>query len=62
MCTSEDNGIANEAIVISDLFKHPHETSQSCEKVMGWCTAECKMQLLCAKTIVKESHNFKLAA
>jgi len=27
---------------------------QSCEKVMGWCTAQCKMLLFCAKTI--ESH------
>jgi len=34
---------------------------QSCEKVMGWCTAQCKMLLFCVKTIVKESHNFELA-
>ena len=28
---------------------------------MGWCTAQCKMLLFCAKTIVKESRNFELA-
>jgi len=31
------------------------------ERVMGWCTAQCKMLLFCAKTIVKESHNFEIA-
>ena len=34
---------------------------QSCKKVMGWCTVQRKMLLFCAKTIVKESHNFELA-
>jgi len=34
---------------------------QSCEKVMGWCTARCKMLLFCAKTVVKESRNFEPA-
>ena len=33
---------------------------QSCEKAMGWCTAQCKMLLFCVKTIVKESCNFEL--
>ena len=28
---------------------------------MGWCTAQCKMPLLCVKTIVKESCNFELS-
>jgi len=28
---------------------------------MGWYTAQCKILLFCAKTIVKESHNFELA-
>ena len=28
---------------------------------MGWCTAQRKMLLFCAKTIVKESRNFELA-
>ena len=28
---------------------------------MGWCTAQCKMLLFCAKTIVKESCSFELA-
>ena len=31
------------------------------KKVMGWCTAQWKMLLFCAKTIVKESHKFELA-
>jgi len=32
---------------------------QSCE--LDWCTAQCKMLLFCAKTIMKESHNFEPA-
>jgi len=28
---------------------------------MGWCTAQWKMLLFCAKTIVKESCKFELA-
>jgi len=28
---------------------------------MGWCTAQWKMLLFCAKTIVKESLRFELA-
>jgi len=28
---------------------------------MGWCTAQWKILLFCAKTIVKESHKFELA-
>jgi len=28
---------------------------------MGWCTAQSKMLLFCAKTIVKESLKFELA-
>jgi len=31
------------------------------EKAMGWCTAQWKMLLFCAKTIVKESCKFGLA-
>ena len=30
-------------------------------KAMGWCTAQWKMLLFCAKTIVKESRKFELA-
>jgi len=30
------------------------------QKVMGWCIAQCKMLLFCAKTVVKESHNSEL--
>jgi len=28
---------------------------------MGWCTAQWKLLLFCAKTIVKESRRFELA-
>ena len=28
---------------------------------MGWCTAQSKMLLFCAKNIVKESRKFELA-
>jgi len=28
---------------------------------MGWCTAQWKMLLFCAKTILKESRKFELA-
>ena len=31
------------------------------EKAMGWCTAQSKMLLFCAKTIVKELRKFELA-
>ena len=34
---------------------------QTCKKAMGWCTAQWKMLLFCAKTIVKESCKFELA-
>jgi len=34
---------------------------QTCKKAMGWCTAQWKMLLFCAKTIVKESHKLELA-
>ena len=32
---------------------------QSCEKVMGWCTAQCEMLLFCVKTVVKEEEEEK---
>ena len=34
---------------------------RSCEKAMGSCTAQCKMLLFCANTIVRESAKFELA-
>ena len=34
---------------------------QTWKKAMGWCTAQWKMLLFCAKTIVKESRKFELA-
>ena len=30
------------------------------QKVMGWCTAQCKMLLFCLKIIIKESPSFEL--
>jgi len=34
---------------------------QTWKKTMGWCTAQWKMLLFCAKTNVKESRKFELA-
>ena len=34
---------------------------QAWNKALGWCTAQWKMLLFCAKTIVKESRKFELA-
>ena len=34
---------------------------QTWKKAMDWCTAQWKMLLFCAKTIVKESRKFELA-
>ena len=34
---------------------------QAWKKAMGWCTAQWKMLLICAETIVKESRKFELA-
>ena len=34
---------------------------QSCQKAMGSCTAQCKMLLFCANTVVRESAKFELA-
>ena len=34
---------------------------QTCKKAISWCTAQWKMLLFCAKTIVKESCKFELA-
>jgi len=57
MCTSEENGVASEAIVL----QWPLQTALPELKAMGWCTDQCKMLLFCVKTIMKESHNFELA-
>jgi len=43
----------------SVMGSKPLVRHQRCEKVMGWCTAQCKMLPFCAKTIMKESHNFE---
>jgi len=34
---------------------------QTCKKAMGWYTAQWKMLLFCAKSIMKESRKFELA-
>jgi len=47
-------------IIFSERFESPRVTSKL-EKAMGWCTAQCKMLLFCAKIIVKESRKFELA-
>ena len=59
MHTSEENGITNElsySFSVTDL-KHLVRL-QSCDGLVHY--TPCKM-LFCAKTIVKESHNFELA-
>ena len=58
-----ESGITNEAIVLHSSSVTGSKclvNLQSCEKVMGWCTAQCKMLPFCAKAIVKESRNFEL--
>ena len=34
---------------------------RSSQKAMGLCTAQCKMLLFCANTVVRESAKFELA-
>ena len=55
----------NEAIALQWPVRTPRFERlvrlQSCEKAMGWCTAQCKMLPFCVETIVKESCNFVLA-
>ena len=34
---------------------------RSSQKAMGSCTAQCKMLLFCANTVVRESAKFELA-
>jgi len=58
--TEEKNGVVKEAIVLPGAVRMPRVTS-NLKKAMGWCTAQRKMLLFCAKTIVKESHKFELA-
>jgi len=43
-----------------DGFKHLVK-HWSWEKMMGWCTARCKMLLFCAKIIVRGSHSIESA-
>ena len=53
-CTNED-GVTNEAICSSSVNNSNWLVRlQSCETVMGWYTAQCKLLLYCSKTIVKE--------
>ena len=59
--TWRKNGVVKEAIVASVSGSNRLMWLQTCEKVMGWCTAQWKMLLFCAKTIVKESCKFELA-
>ena len=50
------NGIAKEAIVFSERFEPPRETS-TWKKAMGWCTAQWKMLLFCPKPSWKSHTN-----
>ena len=56
----QQNGVHGEAIV-QNALRALREITVSCKKAMGWCTAQRKMLLFCAKTIVKDSRNFELA-
>jgi len=42
---------SSTATSLNRLMRH-----QSCKKMIGLCTAQCKMLLFYAKTGVKESH------
>ena len=50
---SHSSSVSGSNRLVSDL--------QTWKKAMGWCTAQWKMLLFCAKTIVKESCKFELA-
>ena len=59
MRASEENGVANEGVVLCWLVWTA--SLWSCDKVMDLYIAQCKMLLFYAKTTVTESHNFELA-
>ena len=54
------NGVEKEAIV-QWAVRITSRDFKPGKKVMGWCTAQWKMLLFCAKTIVKDSHKFEIA-
>ena len=54
----EKNGVAKEAIIV--LQWAVQTASWDFKPAMGWCAAQWKMLLFCAKTIVKESRKFEL--
>jgi len=61
MRTREKNGVVKEAIVLQWAVQIASRDFKPGKKAMGQCTARWKMQLFCAKTIVKESRKFELA-
>jgi len=62
MCTGEEkNGVAKEAIVLQWPVGITSWDFEAVKKSNGRCTAQWKILLFCAKTIVKESHKFELA-
>jgi len=54
------NGVVKEAIVLQWAVRIA-SWLRTWKKAMGWCTAQWKMLLFCAKTIMKESRKFELA-
>jgi len=60
MRTSEENALQMKPCSFSVTSLKRLVRLQSCEKAMGWCTAQCKMLLFCMKTTKKEPHNFEL--
>ena len=58
---SEENGITNEALILHLIGSSFDRLKDfSCKKAMGCCTAQCKMLLFSAKTVMKESCSFEL--
>ena len=61
MRTREKNGVVKEAIVLQWAVRIALRDFKPGKKAMGWCTAQWKTVLFCAKTTVKESRKFELA-
>ena len=60
MRTCEENSVAQEASYRVGCFKRLVRLRSS-QKAMESCTAQCKMLLFCANTVVRESAKFELA-
>ena len=64
LCTCvhvKKNGVVKEAIILQWTVRIASCDFKPGKKAMGWCTAQWKMLLFCAKTIMKESRKLELA-